>query len=364
MSTFSKCTFELACSNRECPDPTFPASDVLFMCSYHKCYEPMPNQPASIGRYTLFEVDEFRPIVQCPHCRHDAYLLRCPRCFKRLPLGISERSTIAVVGARSSGKTCYITCLLHQIQKELAKPTSLCANLLSNDDAGRAYHDVQWARIFKEHRLPDLTSIHQVPENIYLKMQFRLRPGWLRNKRPRREVPLLFPDPAGDLFESLEETYFQAYLRNASALILLIDPTPGGEDPAKQKACFDNLISVVQKGSSGQINKALAVVLTKCDETGVFDPDLTPSDCPRQGSRYNPRLARRLGSRVEHYINEELKHPELVTTARNNFQRVEYFAVSALGETPLADGSLTAPVSPRRVEEPLLWILNGWGHKI
>ena len=364
MPPYSRRPLELACSNRECPDPTFPASDVLFMCSNHRCYEPMPNQPASIGRYTLFEVDKFRPLVECPHCRHDAYLLHCPRCFTRLPMGISERSTIAVVGARSSGKTCYITCLLHQIQRELGRQTSLCANLLSNDDAGRAYHDTQWTRIFKELRLPDLTSKQEVPEGIYLKMQFRLRARWLRKERQRREVPLLFPDAAGDLFESLKETYFQAYLRNASALILLIDPTPGGEDVLKQKACFDNLIAVVQRGSTGPSDKSLAVVVTKCDEPGVFDPDEPPSNYPRQGARYNRRQARRLGSRVEHYINEGMRHPELVTTARSNFKRVEYFAVSALGETPSDDGKLTDPVCPRRVEEPLLWILNGWGHNI
>jgi hypothetical protein len=44
-----------------------------------------------------------------------------------------------------------------------------------------------------------------------------------------------------------------------------------------------------------------------------------------------------------------------------NYKTFRYFAVSALGAAPDYGAGVVKPVSPRRVEEPLLWLLERLG---
>ena len=118
----------------------------------------------------------------------------------------------------------------------------------------------------------------------------------------------------------------------------------------------------------GKLDRLLAVTLTKCDVAGVFDPDAPPHQnrFPPQGRSYLPRLAHDLGKQVARHMQEDMGMSELVALARQSFTQVEFFAVSALGQPPVPDEStgelrLLNP-KPRRVEEPLLWILNRWGY--
>jgi hypothetical protein len=185
---------------------------------------------------------------------------------------------------------------------------------------------------------------------------------------------------AGECFEDPTRLYFLRGIGEARAFVLLVDPFASGRygerlraagkqaptwraaDPA---AVLNGVIAVVRQGTNergGKLDRELAVVLARCDEEGVFDPDDPKWDgrFPPQGRRYDPRLARETGDAVRRHLEEDLEMANLVALAEQNFKRVGYFAASALGAPP-REGRVKDP-RPRRVEEPLLWILHQWGH--
>lgn len=82
---------------------------------------------------------------------------------------------------------------------------------------------------------------------------------------------------------------------------------------------------------------------------------------------YDPGLSRELSDRVAWHMAEELDLSGVIALARQNFRDVRFIAVSALGAPPLpaeeagASPRLVREPRPRRVEEPLLWVLHRWG---
>jgi hypothetical protein len=182
--------------------------------------------------------------------------------------------------------------------------------------------------------------------------------------------------------------YYLNYLGHARAIILMVDPmmsekyrrtlTPEERELLDYKAAtpdvaLGNFVKALRREANqhtGRIDKQLAVVLTKCDERGMFDPDDPKFDgqFPRQGRAWDEELAADVSRHVVQHLREELEMNNLVSLAENSFREVGFFAVSALGRTPVRKIEKGRRVvrledpSPRRVEEPLLWILNRWGY--
>jgi len=369
----------MACSNPECK-ASFPSSEVLFECPNQRhCKHPMPNQPDWLGDRTIFRPKRFSPRAKCPYapCLEHAYVMRCPRCWEILPVAMGSTSTIAVVGARTSGKTCYITSLIHQIRDVLAAEELFEMGLEWDDDQGRKYFRKKETDIFRKGRLPEFTQEGD-PVSMQITVRFPVR-GWRRMTRgSQAHIALVFPDPAGDHFHEMQDIYFLTYLGNASAIILMVDPLAEDAyrdllleegkplppyDTESANTAITTLVWAMRghlNKHAGRMNKSLAVVVAKCDEYAVFDPDDQGTSLPNQGRRYDPRLARKMSRRVESYLRKDLKLNSVAAVARQGFKRVSFFAASALGSTPVDGQVINA--RPRRVEEPLLWILHQWGY--
>jgi hypothetical protein len=266
-------------------------------------------------------------------------------------------------------------------------------NLEWEDDDSRAYFREKEREIFVSGTLPRLTLREGTEGNepeavMYLTIRFPVR-GLLSRWRHGEvgALSLIIPDPSGELFERREDTYaLSHYLGDARAILLMMDPWASEtyrrsrgkgevEDaaPVNPGDALNNMIQTLrgEAGLRGKLDRDLAVVLTKCDEQGMFDPD-DPKwrhQFPVQGRTYDPRLAGAISERVIQHAEEELELGDVVAMARNNFRRVGFFAASALGSPPVlttdADGAVMARLhnpEPRRVEEPLLWILHQWGY--
>jgi hypothetical protein len=147
-------------------------------------------------------------------------------------------------------------------------------------------------------------------------------------------------------------------------------PPYEASDPS---TALGNFVQVLRRQigqPDGLLDRQLAVVLGKCDEEGLFDPD-DPRFAglyPPQGRFYDERLAHEISAQVARYLRHDLGMANVVALARQNFKDVAFFAVSALGRPPVRirqKGAVKVHLvdpEPRRVEEPLLWILHRWGY--
>jgi hypothetical protein len=161
--------------------------------------------------------------------------------------------------------------------------------------------------------------------------------------------------PRGGDTGGVGESYLVHAACTARSFIWLVDL---GDEGGRSQEALARLVQQVRRYTDvaplARLPAELAVVQGKCDEPGALDPD-----DPRQGPRYDPRLAQAISDRVAAHL-EGRGLGGLVAVARHSFRRVSFFAVSALGSPP-RQGSLTDP-RPRRVEEPLLWIMHQWGY--
>jgi hypothetical protein len=377
---------------RRCQKDVDP-DKVLFLCPGPRCpakEQPPPDMPARWTGRPVFRTGDYKDSVRCPFSPHRAGFKICPHCGEELRTGGQQSTTIALVGASSSGKTCYMTALLRQIRRRLAKGESIGMSLEFEDDESRNYFREKEAKIFKAHEPPPLTvrggdDMNEPEATMYLTVRFPVR-GLVARLRHGEvgAISLVIPDPSGELFEKREDAYALGhYVGNARAILLMMDPWAsdayrerrGGDLPEYSNPgdALNYMIKNLRSdaGEKGKLDQALAVVLTKCDEEGMFDPDdpAWKGKFPPQGRTYSPQLAREISDVVVQYAEEQLELANVVAMARSNFKNVCFFAASALGSPPILtedeDGNTVARLrnpEPRRVEEPLLWVLHQWGY--
>jgi hypothetical protein len=378
----------VGCSNSDCPVQRFPAKELYFLCPGATCpgyrHSP-PGRPEAWAKKTLFQPRRYAYSVPCPHSPHTAYLKVCPHCWTQQPIATGRLATISIVGSSVSGKTCYVTGLIRQIEKELSKEASYQMALEWDDQDGLNYFTQREREIFIQGVLPEATQKDAPVETLEITARFPVR-GWRRLlKGTQGTVSLVFPDPAGEFFHKMDDAYYLNYLSQSRAIILMVDPWLSQEYQSKRRdlgseiPAFDapdagqSLNSFIQAvrhetNQRGKLRKELAVVLTKCDEVGLFDPDDQANPFPVQGRYYDPRLTDQISRQVKQFLELELGLSKVVALAEQGFRSVRFFAASALGSPPIRvveNGRTRIKLKnprPRRVEDPVLWILHEWGY--
>jgi hypothetical protein len=296
---------------------------------------------------------------------------------------LSSLLWIALIGAAGSGKTCYSAALNHTITKQLSGDASYQMSLEFGDTESLLYQQRLKRLIFREQTVPAGTPRQGMPDAPPLgswTLRLPVRSRFRQREVAQRTVSLLLPDAAGEHFETMNDPFFVTLVSAADAIILLVDPLAS---PEYQELCrkkgrtlpayvasaipadepLNHLARALRRKlrvHEGKLPRQLAVVVTKCDS--FADPLASPLPLPVQGRRYDTRLAQTISDRVREYLKVTLNWPDLVALAERSFEKLAFFAVSALGQTPQADGKLLQPPKPRRVEEPLLWILHQWGY--
>jgi hypothetical protein len=331
-----------------------------------------------------FIADGRKATAKCPKCHDETPYHICPVCHSRLPVhfGKVDSRLIAMIGAKQSGKTVFMTVLIHELKHRLGR--NLDAAIMGSDEEtiksfDRDYDD----RLYRQHALPETTQRVAAPSMRQpLVFRMTMRRKRLLSQRYEQQTILSFFDTAGEDLISAESVELNVrYLSSADAIILLLDPlqmagarSQALEDtilPVAAGAGFDRPFNVLSRVTdllrasltshpSHRIQTPIAVAFSKLDaleHTFPRDSPLTRWPEPRPEFDTQDSLA------VHHQVQallDEWDGPQIDQLMRHHYARYRYFGISAIGALPL--NAATVPqIRPHRVHDPFLWLLSEFG---
>jgi hypothetical protein len=324
-------------------------------------------------------------MAACPHCGGRTGVRACPACHTPLSsIFVESRSPlVGMVGGKGAGKTVYLSVLHHELHTTVRRRFQADIRL-SGDQQGGVGSPRQWLedyedQLFRHGRLFEQTA---GPLN-------GLRaPVVIEWRQPKRRLGLetfattvvSFYDTAGEDLTTQDRVHTQAYLVVANGLVLLLDPwqLPGAMDridvPAtvvrEAEPPLDVLNRITellrvshQVKASRRVKVPLAVVFAKMD---AFFPVLGGNHPLLAKPAALPGYAETAGQDTHEYVRAMLHDygaDDIDAHVMHNYETFRYFAVSALGAAPNYAAKEVDPggVQPFRVEEPLLWLLSGFG---
>jgi hypothetical protein len=195
--------------------------------------------------------------------------------------------------------------------------------------------------------------------------------GLARGGRP---VSVYLYDPAGETNEQETHLDQQHYLRHLGGLALLIDPLSlpsmktafeATGQPLPAGTCRSDPLDIVERvhealekhtglRATSRFQRRLAVVFTKGDipfvqgELGVT-VDGNPAHAAWDG------FDRATSEQIHDWLHRN--EPAFLHALKTHFKRVQFFIVSAMGH----EARTQRPFQPKRVLEPLLWLLAARG---
>ncbi|OON80537.1 TRAFAC clade GTPase domain-containing protein [Streptomyces tsukubensis] len=332
----------------------------------------------------VFTDDGRRPTAMCPDCGGETTYRICPVCHSDLPVqfGRVDGRLIAMVGAKASGKTIYMTVLLHEMRNRVGE--AFGAALMGLDDATmRRYSTDYEDRLYRDNQMfpgtqTASTNLNRVDPLVF---RFSLSRRTLLGERPVHTV-LSFFDTAGEDFNSRESVELNTrYLAGADGIILLLDPLqmpdardgalpgtpmPGAEGldaPMNLLSRVTNLLLAPRSGRSAQkIDTPIAVVFSKMDAFWhLLDKSSPLRDYAPPSPRFDVNDSRNVHEEVRRLL-KDWDGVQIDQLLENHYARYRYFGVSALGGNPTPDARVAPTgIQPYRVADPLLWLLAGFG---
>ena len=312
----------------------------------------------------------------CPACRGETTIRICPVCHSRLPVHFGKvgNRLIVPVGAKESGKTVFMTVLVHELMHQTGQQFN--AAITGADEHTRQRFASDYERpLYRQSRLLAPTTGHQAP------LVFRFTTEGRRARGGPQRTLLSFFDTAGEDLRSQQSIEQNVrYLGAADGIVLLLDPLQmrgardraapdtrlpdlGEDEPA---TVLENVTDLLLQGQGGRpdkrIARPLAIVFTKMD---TLMHDLKETSPLRQPAPQREYFDERDSLQVHTEIQRLLARWEgarIDQIAQHNYSLYRYFGVSALGETPTADNRVCARgIRPYRVASPILWILAQFG---
>jgi hypothetical protein len=336
----------------------------------------------------VFDADGRLRASSCPKCGAESTTRICPACHSQLPVhfGKVRSRMIALVGAKESGKTVYMTVLVHELMHRVGE--DLNAAIGGADDNTRLRFASDYEQpLYRDARLLAPTTTAATRDRAPLVFRFTTegRSGRLSRNgtgEPQRTL-LSFFDTAGEDLRSAQSVEENVrYLAAADGIVLLLDPlqmrgarklaapgtrlpTPGaaGDEPANVLENITDLI-MAKEGikASQRIGKPLAVVFTKLD---ALLHDLKETSPLLRPPAHTPYFDERDSLEVHTEIQRLLARWEgarIDQIAQKNYRTYRYFGVSALGETPTQENRVSPRgIRPYRVTGPFIWMLAQFG---
>ncbi|MCM2422614.1 hypothetical protein [Streptomyces sp. RKAG293] len=343
----------------------------------------------------VFEADGRRSTALCPTCDNETTYRICPICHNTLPaqFGMVENKLIAMVGARNSGKTVFMTVLLHELMNRVGENFG-SALMPADDETTKRFGTDYENTLYREGRLMggtssaaavgavDLSGSHGADLDSRvdpLVFRFGLTRQTLLGPRPQNVV-LSFFDTAGEDFNSLEKVQVHTrYLANADGIILVMDPLqmpgaraqalpgtllPGAENTEAAENVLNRVTEMLLARSrkNALISTPVAVVFSKMDALWhTLERGSRLAAQPSRTGRFDVADSRDVHEEVRDLLRT-WHGVSLDQTLRTGYARYRYFGVSALGRTPTADSRVARTgIQPYRVTEPLLWLLSEFG---
>ena len=313
------------------------------------------------------EIDKMR-CMKCQFARKSFY---CKVIDKEIPNDFldGENLSIALLGARASGKSNYIGVLVNEIRKKMTLAFNCTLSLSASEESKEFYDEHYYNPLYRSGEVVEATSQDDVPPLI-----FPLR--FLdKNNRIKQVAALSFYDTAGENLDSTDNMLISnRYIPNADGIILLLDPlqVPSIRSklqgkinlPSENTDVTTILSRIIQnirdvKNVKGIIKTPIALAFTKIDALEEFDI-LREDSCLRSESEHLKRgvfvqtdfesVNIEMQDLLENWLDGE------ILQQLKNFKNYALFGLTSLGGVP--NGSkLSKSINPRRVLDPLLWVL-------
>jgi hypothetical protein len=199
-----------------------------------------------------------------------------------------------------------------------------------------------------------------------------------------RVYTLVFFDTAGEDLDSTGRMMglnLNSFISRASGVVFLVDPLQipyinnrihmenkphTGGNVANM---LSNIANIIRTNNSLKMKDPipipLAVVLTKADvlmkapendeESSILFGLNSSLNIEREKGKYDKTNFEQISAEIEEYMRRAVSK-EFIQTVKE-FTEHSYFAVSSLGSNPTGN-MLTRGISPMRVEDPFIWLLN------
>ncbi|GAA2332294.1 TRAFAC clade GTPase domain-containing protein [Dactylosporangium salmoneum] len=377
---FLQRNIEFRCTGRPGPDghTCAPVVDRLLQRHAGNATELPPT-----FRRSLWHQVRDRHRATCPGCRRESPNRICPRCHSRLPVrfGKIANRMIAMVGARESGKSVYLTVLLHEMRNQVGQAFN--ASMSEADDHTRSRFKADFERaVYENGELPRATSSAGQNYDRVTPLVFEFttrRRTRFRGTRPVLNLLSFFDTAGEDLTTGDSVEYHTRYLTSADGIIVLLDPLQMPQarrlahadvrppTMSDQEAVLHRVTELLQGAGDvvEPIRAPLAVAFTKIDtlehQLGETSPlRKEPEYAPSADVAFDLDDADEVHVEVRRLLNT-WESGSIDRYVQPRYRSFRYFGVSALGAEPQDNRVRDGRVRPRRVSDPLLWLLSEFG---
>ena len=380
----------------------FKASDVEFRCSnYGGCTQEDDKTLAKFWQGTQFTIKTgkvAKPVQGlmgrlagkapehgvCPSCRQKTFVTICPKCHNRIPSEMVRKKgfIISIIGARSSGKTIYITTLINELMRHGYNLGNLgiTAVNVTDDPAYNTqsrYKNDFFDVIYKNKTLPGNTNATDVRNRIPLIYEL--------SKPKTKPVYLVFYDTAGENFNDPKKIPGNVkFLEESDAVIFLLDTFEVpyvqeklgiSQEGLRYNFIVDNLHTHFNNGDPAlrdrHFAKPMALVFSKIDAILSNEDKFEDTAIAGMSIANNSNFLNGDPVNLSDFDSVSVSlQGALASWQENNFlqifsnfyKKVKFFGISSLGSEPV--GQSIKSVKPYRVLDPLVWILHELGYPL
>lgn len=375
--------------------------EARFRCNSGHCEQTMDSEGTKECGYPLYQFPSYRWVaseqqrqapawIPCRRCQGVCNVQVCPVCHRDLPQNWRQASvmTMAIAGARGSGKSVYIAVMLDALIKYSQRRSWSISPFTTGtrDTFERNYFEP----LFQENR-----AIGGTPP-IEGGGAYQRDPLIWHITGSRGDFYLAIRDVAGEDLQNASETSDGfGYLGRADLLVFLFDSL----QLPSMRQILSGIIPEVDESKIGASSAQVLPKVLRFADSGHADLALSFSkfdafhELPKADTEPYARI---MGDPAAHFNRDDTNHrpsgPHAAQDAKNWFltdvdfldqevrslfqviredsvtlqadqavetgriRAVQHFAVSAVGETPQHSDQLTERgISPFRVLDPVLW---------
>ena len=327
----------------------------------------------------------------CDKCGTVSQRFVCPHCHNWLPTEMIEKGSqiISVFGGPQSGKTNYIVALIHQLMKYRNKlGLTITLQQVGRNDSERTdkIYNGYKKLIFDEHQAVPKTQIKAGQQPI----PWIIR---LESTTTKKAIYLVFYDTAGERFDSVNSVHDLKYFQESEACIVVFDTLAiprikkilakkGIEtlgEAYNYNETWQTLKNYEENNKGLKLSKKpFAFVFTKfdvvisnqealnCDVSAFTDDEgrFVNSSFIKTG-RFSLKQVDSASRSIADYLHADDVWDEdaLASDIWNKWKdNGHFFGVSSFGTMTDDTNTIQAEeVVPRRVMDPLVWILHKLG---
>lgn len=377
----------------------FNSSEVMFRCSnLTGCKKTSDANLKKFWGTEHFETPCFKgpwrlfggapDSAKCPECGSETFWVACPHCHNRLPKQMvkTKGCIISIIGARSSGKTVYITTLINELMRHgytlgnIGVVASNVANKPENNTQTRYERDF-FNILYKNAQCPPQTMITDSRSKVPLIYEL--------SQKGKQPLYLVIYDTAGENFvdpnniaanvKFLEHSDACIYVLDTFAIPAVHERLQGklGLEPIELRfdTILSNVINYFENGNRKIFEKPLALVFSKIDailtnKDMFMDTDLAGMRMEQNssfldGTGVDLSDMSSISDSIQGALVENWGESNFVANINNHYddKRVHYFGISALGDMPDRNKNIHN-LRPYRVLDPLVWILSQFNYSL